>query len=219
MATDGVLLLHGHASVKYMMWWMERRLQEAGYATRLPSYNPWGQLDGIVDGLEPKLTRFLDRFDGRLHIVSHSMGGLVARALIRRTGRDRLGRVVMLAPPNNGSEFADLVSNAGLGMLLGGSSAQLLTRRPAELDSALGPVDFDLGVIAGDISGSFPFTASFPMPFSGPHDGLVSVDSTRIAGMADHVILPVQHTSMPFSGKAARQAIAFLRDGKFQPPG
>jgi hypothetical protein len=117
----------------------------------------------------------------------------------------------MLAPPNHGSELADwLQGSRTLSALLGPTATQLGTGA-GSLPNRLPPADFEVGVIAGN--GSWNPLGSRLIP--GEDDGTVSVESTRLDGMRDFLLLPVSHTRLLTSREAAAQALAFLRGGRF----
>lgn len=151
-----------------------------------------------------------------MHMVTHSMGGLVARALLTRYRPARLGRVVMLAPPNGGSEIADLLGGlAPYRWWFGPAGAQLGRRRDAATAALFGPISYELGVAAGSRS-LYPL-ASALMPR--PNDGRVSVAGTAVEGMADHIVLPTPHPLIVRDRAAVEQVVAFLRDGRFEHTG
>ena len=211
---DGVVLLHGLGRTSGSMRLLGLRFERAGYRTnciRYPSTR-FG-LQTIAAHLEPKVRDFSGTVAGDVHFVTHSLGGLAARALLTRYRPANLGRVVMLAPPNGGSEWADALQRYRLAsLMLGPASEHLVTQRSAAAEQCFGPVDYPLGIVAGDR----PLDKVFaPRLMRGPHDGKVSVASTRVDGMADHIVLPTGHPLMPFHPKVAQQAIAFLRDGQF----
>ena len=145
-----------------------------------------------------------------LNFVTHSMGGIVVR-LLARDFPVQIHRVVMLAPPNQGSEWADAVPRAVLGRVMGPAGLQLKTS-PDSLPNQLGPVNFLLGVIAG----SFPDNPLAPFMFSGPNDGRVSVARTKVVGMTDHVTFPAGHFFLRYLPGVARQTVAFLEEGRFK---
>ncbi|MBI1685138.1 esterase/lipase family protein [Caulobacter hibisci] len=212
-AEQGVLLLHGHSRTGRSMGKLSARLQAAGFRTWAPTYSFRAPLPQVVDRLLPELAAFKRTFAGPLHIVAHSLGSLVARALVVRQRPQPLGRVVMLAPPNGGSEWADALSRLRLNRLaLGAMAPQMLTARSADDEALLGPVDFELGIIAGDRALD-PILPRLILPH--PHDGKVSVAATRIAGMSDHVVLPVTHTLMIFNPRVGDQVLAYLGTGRF----
>jgi pimeloyl-ACP methyl ester carboxylesterase len=188
------------------------RLEAAGWHTLAPSYGFRRSLATILEVLAGPVARFAAKHD-RLDIVTHSMGGLVARALIAAHRPANLHRVVMLAPPNRGSGLADLLVNLDLaGTILGPAHSHLVTRRTKADEALLGQVDYELGIIAGSRSLN-PVPARILPP---PHDGLVSVQSTHLAGMADHIVLPVPHTAMPIHPLTGAQALHFLEQGRFR---
>ncbi len=207
-----VILLHGFAGLPIMNRPLAHRLRRFGYRPVEIGYDSWGQsLDQICEHLEPQLTRL----DGEesVHIVAHSMGGLVPRVLIHRHRPAHLGKVIMLGTPNGGSEVADFFDRTPwLRPVLGRAAPALITQRPAVIDDLLGPVDFDLGIIAGSRP-LIPSAAARLLPT--PSDGKVSVASTRLAGAADHIVLPLSHAMLPYHALAHSQIRHFLAQGRF----
>ena len=170
-------------------------------------------LDALAASIHPSVAGFAATIPGALHVVAHSMGGLLARAYLARHRPARLGRVVMLGTPNGGSEVADLLRDWPLyRIVFGPAGQQLVTRQTPDLRAALGMVDYDLGILAGDRPLN-PFAAA--LLFAGPNDGKVSVASTRLAGMADHCVIATSHTRLPSHPQAVAAALRFLRDGNF----
>ncbi len=211
---DGVVLLHGILRRAASMQLLEQALTAEGYRVLNLDYPSREQdLAQIVESLHAPISAFAAELAGELHFVTHSMGGLVARAYLNRHRPQRLGRVVMLAPPNEGSEIADLLQRNWLyRSAFGPAGGQLATRRSDELCSLLGAVDYPLGVIAGDRS-LYVF-ASLVLP--GPNDGRVSVERTRVAGMSDHIVLHTSHPLIMRDPEAMAQTIHFLRHGRFR---
>jgi pimeloyl-ACP methyl ester carboxylesterase len=149
--------------------------------------------------------------ESTVHFVTHSLGGILVRYYLAERSLPRLGRVVMLAPPNQGSEVVDTLREMPGFRLLNGPAGDQLGTGADSLPRALGPVDFELGVIAG--SSTFNLILSLYLP--NPDDGKVSVASTRVDGMNDFIVLPYTHTFMMQAPEVARQAIAFIRHGEF----
>lgn len=191
---------------------LERAAASAGYETlnlgypscRMPLAEHVEQVHAEHD--------WITRPGRRTHIVTYSMGGLLARAYIARYRPPNLGRVVMLAPPNGGSEVADLLAgNMIYRRIFGPVGAELTTGPSSEVVRLLGKVDYPLGIIAGN---------RFIDPLGwllipGPNDGRVSVEQTKLSGMADHITIPATHFGMVRNRAAVRQAINFLRNGCF----
>ncbi len=210
---DGIVFLHGIARSARSLTKIEQALQADGYATLNLDYPARSRcIADIVAALQPEISRFADTCPGRLHFVTHSMGGLVARAFIARHRPDRLGHVVMLAPPNEGSEIADLLGgNALYRAFFGPAGAELVTKRSDSLCEVLGRVDYPLGVIAGDRSLDPVGWLLLP----GANDGRVSVERTRVAGMADHIVIHGTHTLIMNNPEAIAQVRHFLKHGQF----
>jgi len=140
------------------------------------------------------------------------MGGLLARVYLARYQPKRLGRVVMLGTPNGGSEIADRLKHFGAyRVFFGPAGQQLGTRRDADSDALLPRVDYPVGIIAGNRS-IYPIT-SVMLPK--PHDGRVSVQNTRLDGMADHIVIGASHPWLVRNAEAIAQTIAFLKNGQF----
>ncbi len=214
VALGTVVLLHGFAGLPIMSRPQARLLRRAGFETRELGYDSWAKsLSQICDRLAPRLARIVEGASGPVHFVGHSMGGLVIRALIRRQRPPNLGRVVMLGTPNAGSEVADFVDSwPVLRPILGQAAPALVTRRCMEVATQLGPVDYPLGIIAGEWSMlATPFSRLFP----GPHDGKVSIASTWLPEAADHIILPLPHTMLLYHPDAHREVRHFLLHGRF----
>lgn len=208
-----VVLLHGISRSSRSMRMLERRLAREGYRTANWDYSSrTHDLRALADQLAPKLATLVKGERGPVHFVTHSMGGLVARVLLERCRPPRLGRVVMLAPPNGGSEVADLLRLfRPYRWWFGPAGAQLGTGRDEVTQMLFGPVNYELGVIAGNRS-LYP-VASALLPR--PNDGRVSVAATAVEGMADHIVLPTSHPMIVAHEEALEQVVAFLRNGRF----
>lgn len=209
----GVVLLHGHGRLGASLHLLARAARRSDYATLVPGYRFRRSLEEVVAGLAPGIRAFADRLDGPLHFVTHSLGGLVARALIARSPSLPPGRLVMLGPPNGGSELADLLFRLRLDRaLLGRVGGHLRTIRTAADEEMLGRTSREIGIIAGDRALD-PILPRLLLPR--PNDGKVSVAATRLDGMADHLVLPVTHTLMVYDRRVIRQTLAFLEQGRF----
>lgn len=209
-----VILLHGFGGLPIQLVPLSRRLKQAGFTPSTIGYPSWRwPLDRIVSHLQDRIATDDER---PLHFVSHSMGGLVLRALLTRRRPASLGQVVMLGTPHGGSELADLLFNLRLNRAILNQSGDLLrVTRPPAMQAMLGTPDYPLGLIAGNRS-LLPWLPD--LIFRAAHDGKVSVAATQLDGATDHLVMPVAHTAMLYDSKVAKQVIHFLRTGRFERP-
>ncbi|MEH2607788.1 esterase/lipase family protein [Bradyrhizobium sp. AZCC 1693] len=212
---DGVVLLHGISRTARSFRKMQTVLEGSGFATLNQDYASRRKaLEALAEDIHPAIQRFADGIDGSVHFVGHSMGGLLARVYIARYRPKRLGRVVMLGTPNSGSEIVDRLRHfRPYRAFFGPAGQQLGTQRNEAINALFPPIDYPVGIIAGNRS-IYPITSAF---LPKPHDGRVSVVNTRIDGMADHIVIRTSHPWLVRNAVALEQTIAFLRDGKFIP--
>jgi pimeloyl-ACP methyl ester carboxylesterase len=213
--TDAIILLHGFGGHPVQTALLARRLRQHGYAVANIGYPSWRwPIDRVLDHLHQRIIAAPVHAAHRLHFIGHSMGGLLLRAYLARYRPLHLGNMVMLGPPNGGSELADLVYRLRLHPLILNQAGTLLrTNRDLKVEALLGQVDYPLGVIAGDrpLNGFLPNRV-----FRAPNDGKVRVAATHIAGQTDHIVLPVAHTAMIYARPVLDQIIHFLRAGHFE---
>jgi pimeloyl-ACP methyl ester carboxylesterase len=206
-----VLLLHGLGRTARSMAPLARRLRAAGFRVESLGY-AWRRNapDALVDELVREIAA---RAPGapRVHFVTHSLGGLLLRAALARYTPPNLGRVVMLAPPNRGSELVDALAGSALFRWAVGPTALQLGTGPDSLPLRLPPCGFELGVIAGTARVNPLGAALIP----GASDGTVSVASARLEGMADFLEVPHSHPFIMRPARVAQQVIHFLREGRF----
>jgi pimeloyl-ACP methyl ester carboxylesterase len=145
-----------------------------------------------------------------VHLVGHSLGGVLIRAMLESHLPARLGRVVCLGAPLRGSRTA-----ARLARVPGGR--RLIGRCLSDVNACGGFSAWQDGVEAGSIAGSLPFGVGRLLgPFREPNDGTVAVAETEIAGLADHIVLPVSHVALLWSRQVAAQTAHFLDHGRFR---
>ncbi|WP_226664849.1 esterase/lipase family protein [Microbulbifer aggregans] len=218
-ASECVILLHGLAKSDASMKKLESSIADAGFSTVNVNYPSTAfsieQLAGpaIAPALDTCQAQAKARSEdlSRVHFVTHSMGGILVRQYLSRVAIENLGHVVMLGPPNHGSEVVDkLGSFPGFQFMFGDAGLQLGTGN-LSVPNQLGPANFDLGIIAG--TRSINLFLSQMLPHS--DDGKVTVDSTRLEGMNDHIEMPVTHVFMMKNRKVIRQVIHYLKHGRF----
>lgn len=150
--------------------------------------------------------------DGEIDFVTHSIGGILVRQYLSEHTIDRLNHVVMLGPPNQGSEVVDKLRHfPGFHFLNGDAGMQLGTGK-LSVPNQLGDANFDVGIIAGNKTINWILSAFIP----GSDDGKVSVARTRLGGMNDHLEMPVSHPLMMKNDKVIAQVVYYLQHGKFE---
>ena len=205
-----VVLLHGLGRSKYAMWLLEQRLQNAGFQVENIGYSSLrASPDQIVNSVSQKIARCCIGKSRELHFVGHSLGGLIIRAYLANNAVPNLGRVVLIGTPNKGSEIVDRYKDQWWLKLLGPTVQALGTTR-GSLASSLPQPNYPLGVIAGR-SGVLRNEHLLP----GPDDGLVSLESTKVRGMQDFVVVDSGHSMMRYNKDVADQTISFLSTGQF----
>jgi triacylglycerol lipase len=212
-ARENVILLHGLCRTSHSMLKMERALTQAGYTVCNVNYpSRTAHIQKLADDAIGKAIADC-RQDGatRIDFVTHSLGGILVRSYLASHKVPELGRVVMLAPPNEGSEVVDKLGGFSLFQWINGPAGNELGTGKNSTPNQLGPATFPVGIIAGDRSINWINSLLIP----GPDDGKVSVTRARLAGMSDFRVIHAAHPFIMRNREAIRLTLSFLRTGKF----
>lgn len=212
-----VVLLHGLNLGAWAMTRIALTLRRAGYRVVNETYPSASRpLEALADDWLPALlARHRTAEAPALHVVTHSMGGIVLRGFLgRQPTPANLGRVVMIAPPNAGTQLVDRIARWWPFRVVTGVNGRRLGTDPTSPPRAWGPwpVAAPLGIIAGERSINPLFSRWIA---DAPDDGKVSVAATRLAGMHAHLVLPISHTWLIYRGRTIDAVRTFLRTGAF----
>lgn len=207
-----VVLLHGLAVPSMTMHPIARHLSDAGYHVLNIGYPSRShELDSLAEHVIERIRDEVPHPDTPLYFVTHSMGGIVLRILSEHPDAPPIKRAVMLGPPNHGSEIIDRTRDWWIfDVVIGPAGAQIGTDQESIPNSLPAP-SFEFGVIAGSGEPSLLFSGVLP----GDDDGKVTVVSTRLEGMSDHIVLPIGHTALLARSEVHEQIVTFLRTGAF----
>jgi len=214
--SECVVLLHGLGRSYTSMDSMQDVLTEAGYHTVNLNYSSTKKnIESIAVEDFPAALVQCSQFDSAaIHFVTHSLGGIVVRMAIKTNRPAKLGRVVMLSPPNQGSEVVDVLKDYWFYKWLNGPVGQQLSTAADSVPNQLGGVDYPVGVITGDCSAFFD--AWFSRLIPGRDDGKVSVERTKVDGMSDFLVVHKSHPFIMNSEYVMAETVYFLEHGSFK---
>jgi len=214
-ANECVILLHGMVRSSASMETMAEAIEEAGFVAANIDYP---SRDHPIEVLAPiAVEAGLKRCDelgatGKQHFVTHSLGGILVRKYLSEKQISNLGRVVMLGPPNQGSDAVDDLGGVPGFDWINGPAGRQLGKGPESVPLQLGAADFEVGIIAGTRTID-PITSSV---LEDPDDGKVSVEDTKLEGMTDFIIVEHSHAFMMRMKRPIELTINFLKTGRFE---
>jgi len=206
-----IVLVHGFGRGKMAMWRIAGRLEDAGYIVHRIGYQTINRtVNEVIDDVSKQINDCCIESNTTVHFVGHSMGGLMIRAYLQKNKFKPLGKTVMIGTPNKGTTVADefkdshiVKSILPIGLSLGTDASSF----PNQLDVPYYPVGIIAGIVDNDSNNGY---------LPGPDDGLVAVESTKVPGMADFILIETSHTMMRYNEEVAKQVITFLKQGKFE---
>jgi len=205
-----VILLHGLFRTRRSFRRLEKHLAEQGYETVGFEYP---STQAAIEKQAEQLARFIERLEGarKIHFVTHSLGGLVVRCYLRDRHDGRIGRLVMIAPPNRGSHISDKMGNWLWFRSLAGPVGWQLLKGPKSIYPSLPEPSCEFGVIAGGRGHPRGYSPLLP----GDDDGVVMVEETHLDGMGDFLLVPALHTFIMNDERVMGAVVQFLRTGRF----
>jgi len=210
-AQETVVLLHGLARSASSMQKMADALESAGYRVLNLNYDSRHQpIDTLARDLHARILAASPDAD-KIHCVTHSMGGILVRQIQASDPIPKLGRVVMLSPPNQGSEVVDRIGHWWIFRKINGPAGQQLGTAADSFVNLLPPINFDCGILTGDRS--INWINSFMIP--GPDDGKVAVARARVSGMNACKVVHATHPFIMQKKSVIRDTIHFLQTGRF----
>jgi triacylglycerol lipase len=208
-----VILLHGMGRTSFSLGLIEEALEEQGYRVWNEGYPSLSKSVDEISGpaIESGLAYCNNKQSKKVHFVTHSLGGILVRYYLQDHQIDNLGRIVMLAPPNKGSEITDEMKNDFLYQTILGPSGQVLGTDKNSLPNRLKPIVGEIGIIAGEKEGESWFLPEIP----GDDDGKVAVERTKLPEMKDFLLVKADHMFIMRDDEVIRQVVFFLDNGRF----
>ena len=212
-SSECIVLLHGLARTSSSLSTMAERLQENGYSVINVDYpSRHKKIEELAEIAVNEGLEFCHKEKAnRIHFVTHSLGGILVRYYLSINKIPELGRVVMLAPPNQGSKVVDKFSWVpGYEMLNGPAGYQLGTDENS-VPLKLAPSNFEVGIIAGDRTINLILSTAFDEP----NDGKVAVKETKLEGMKDFLVVHRSHPFIMQGDEVIDQVLHFIQQGYF----
>lgn len=212
-APECVVLLHGLGRTEKSLLKLERYLKSSGFCIVNIGYPSRKKtIQELAVNTIPSAIEQCSTFNAsKIHFVTHSMGGILVRYYLEHNKVPELGRVVMLSPPNNGSEVVDKLGNTLIFKWLYGPAGGQLGTSPDSLPKNLGVPHYEVGIITGDRTINPILSLLIP----GKDDGKVSIESAKLQNMKDFLVVHKTHPFIMNSKKVLQQVTAFLKNGIF----
>jgi triacylglycerol lipase len=212
-AQDCVIVLHGLGRTAFSMSLIEDALTREDYLVWNEGYpSTSSHIEELSETTIREALRFCDLNNVHtIHFVTHSLGGILVRQYLQHNTIRNLGRMVMLSPPNHGSEVVDLLKDYTLYEIVLGPAARQLGTGENSLAGQLKPVKGEIGIITGDSSSDPWFSPVIP----GDDDGKVSIESAKLDEMSDFITVHNGHTFIMRDETVMRQILHFLKEGTF----
>lgn len=212
-AKDIVITLHGLARTHNSMNKIVKSLEENGYDTLNIDYSSrkYSIKDIAQKFILPEIEKLKDQNYDKVHFVGYSLGGIIVRYIVENHEIEKLGRVVLVATANKGSEVADYLDKYRIFSKIFGPSGGELKKNSEVIKNLQSKISYDAGVIAGNASYN-PFFSIFVLP--GPDDGTVSVESTHLEG-AKHKVISASHAFLLLKKKSIKNIVHFIKYGDF----
>ncbi len=204
-AKEAVIVVHGLWVNSMIMRLLGYRIRRCGFGVAYFSYD---SARATLEQNAARLSRFAAALAAKtIHLVGHSLGGVVVLQMLEQCPEPRTGRIVLMGSPSSGSYAARATAKTAAGRWLLGRSTPLVETKAALHGK------YELGVIAGNRG--LGLGRLLVPGLQRPNDGVVTVEETRLSGMKDHIVMKVSHSGMLFSSRAAHEVCAFLKDGRF----
>ncbi len=211
-AAEAIILLHGVCGNERHMEHIERSLQKIGYRVHNIKYSSrYNDAIKVTKEILPNV-RFIARDYNKLHLIGHSLGGLIIRSILTDYKPINLGKVIQIAPPNQGSKLANIFKNRWIYKKIYGKASKDLIPKSSFLSGLEQTPSYELGIIAGN---SFNLLAHCLLKFK-PNDSRITVEETFLDSAKDHIVININHNQILRSRETLKQIRNFLIDGVFE---
>jgi len=212
MTPASLVLLHGLGRTRWSLWPVAREAARRGYQVHNLGYpSRRARIEELAENVGERVLHVAG--NGPVDVVTHSMGGIVLRAAVAGGSlpQEAVRRVVMLAPPNHGSELADRLRDFRVYRFATGPAGQQIGTNEDSVPRRLPPPPFEVGIIAGRKSAN----PVFGRVLGAESDGKVTVESTQLEGMRDRVVVDRAHTFIMWAPDVLAHVFSFLETGQF----